>query len=87
MVELAERQPGFIGIESVSREQTGITISYWETLESISAWKRNLEHLGAQKRGKGEWYAGYHIRIAKVEREYTGGELAVDGGESLESSK
>ncbi|TFL05755.1 hypothetical protein BDV98DRAFT_560594 [Pterulicium gracile] len=73
MVKLAEKQPGFIGIESVSTGETGMTVSYWETLQSISAWKRNLEHLGTQKRGRREWYAGYHIRIAKVEREYARG--------------
>ena len=44
MVELAARQPGFLGVES-AREELGITISYWTDLDSIKAWKRNAEHL------------------------------------------
>jgi heme-degrading monooxygenase HmoA len=52
---------------------TGITISYWEDQASIKSWKANLEHLLAQKKGKKEWYLHYDIKIAKVEREYSGG--------------
>lgn len=69
MAELAARQPGFLGLES-AREQIGITVSYWTDLESIRAWKRNVDHQVAQKRGKRDWYAAYRVRIARVEREY-----------------
>ena len=48
MVELAEQQPGFLGVES-AREDVGITVSYWADLESIKHWKANSEHLDAQK--------------------------------------
>jgi heme-degrading monooxygenase HmoA len=69
MVELASKQPGFLGMES-AREDVGITVSYWEDLESIKMWKRNLEHLAAQKLGKEVWYQSYKTRIARVERDY-----------------
>lgn len=69
MVELAAEQPGFLGVES-AREAIGITVSYWRDLESISAWKRNAEHREAQRLGRSQWYAGFRLRIAKVEREY-----------------
>jgi len=69
MVELAAQQPGFLGIESV-RENLGITVSYWDSLESIKQWKANLEHKEAQKSGRERWYSSYSVRIAKVEREY-----------------
>ncbi len=69
MVELAARQPGFLGIES-AREGLGITVSYWESLEAIAAWKRNAEHLVAQRRGREEWYSGFALRVCKVERAY-----------------
>ncbi len=39
MVELAKHQPGFIGLES-ARSEIGITVSYWESLEAIKAWKK-----------------------------------------------
>ncbi|WP_105200417.1 antibiotic biosynthesis monooxygenase family protein [Pseudoalteromonas sp. T1lg10] len=69
MVELAEQQPGFLGVES-AREEVGITVSYWADLESIKNWKRNMEHLAAQKLGREKWYAAFKLRIAKVERDY-----------------
>ncbi|WP_105254038.1 antibiotic biosynthesis monooxygenase family protein [Pseudoalteromonas sp. T1lg75] len=69
MVELAEQQPGFLGVES-AREEVGITVSYWADLESIKNWKHNMEHLAAQKLGRKKWYASFKLRIAKVERDY-----------------
>jgi heme-degrading monooxygenase HmoA len=69
MVVLAAQQPGFLGIESV-RENLGITVSYWNSLEAIKNWKANLEHKEAQKAGRERWYSSFKIRIAKVEREY-----------------
>ena len=71
MVELAALQPGFLGAESVrDAEGLGITVSYWEDEAAIAAWKQQAEHRLAQERGKRDWYAGYRIRIAKVERAY-----------------
>jgi len=69
MVELASRQPGFLGVESV-REELGITISYWSDLESIKNWKANAEHLEVQRMGRKTWYSNYRTRIALVERDY-----------------
>lgn len=72
MVELAREQPGFIGVES-ARDAIGITVSYWKDLEAIRNWKRNGEHLLAQEKGRSDWYKGYTVRIAVVEREYSFG--------------
>ena len=71
MVELAQKQPGFLGIESV-RNKTGfgITVSYWDSLENIALWKSHLEHLEAQKLGKKKWYSNFKVRISKVEKDY-----------------
>jgi heme-degrading monooxygenase HmoA len=69
MLELAAQQPGFLGVES-AREGVGITVSYWADLESIKAWKQEVEHLAAQERGQAVWYKAYKVRIAKVERDY-----------------
>jgi heme-degrading monooxygenase HmoA len=72
MVELAEQQPGYLGVES-ARETSGfgITVSYWASIESISAWKANTEHKIAQETGMRDWYDHYEIRIARVERAYS----------------
>ena len=69
METLAKEQPGYLGIES-AREELGITVSYWESLEAIKNWKENLEHSYARKLGREKWYEKYHLRIAKVERDY-----------------
>lgn len=69
MAELAKQQPGYLGYES-AREELGITVSYWDSLEAIKNWKKNTEHLVAQSRGRKEWYANYKTRICKVERDY-----------------
>jgi heme-degrading monooxygenase HmoA len=71
MVELAAKQPGYLGRES-AREANGLglTISYWRDEASILAWKRDTEHQPAQRAGLQTWYAGYQVRVAKVERAY-----------------
>lgn len=70
MVRLAALQPGYLGHES-ARDTLGITISYWESLETIQQWKVQSDHLLAQKFGREKWYSAYSTRIAKVERDYS----------------
>ena len=69
MEKLAELQEGFLGIES-ARNEVGITVSYWNSLEAITKWKHNLEHTEVRKRGREQWYEHYQLRICKVERDY-----------------
>lgn len=69
MLELAQRQPGYLGAES-ARDQLGITVSYWSSLEAISAWKQQARHVEAQQQGKTRWYENYKTRICLVERDY-----------------
>lgn len=69
MAASAAQQPGYLGVES-AREEVGITVSYWASLEAISAWKQNSAHLMAQKLGRENWYAEYKTRICRVERDY-----------------
>ena len=71
MEELASVQPGFIGMESARDSQLGITVSYWESIEAIEAWKNHAVHRLAQQKGKEEWYQNYTVRISKVERAYS----------------
>lgn len=72
MAELAAKQLGYLGIESVRGEDgVGITLSYWASEQAIHDWKRLAAHLEAQKRGHARWYADFSLRVAKVERAYT----------------
>ena len=68
MLELATSQPGFLGIESVrDADGHGITVSYWDSLESIRRWGRDAEHRIAQAGGRSKWYAAYRLRVCRVE--------------------
>jgi heme-degrading monooxygenase HmoA len=71
MFLLAAKQPGYLGHESVSEREAGITVSYWTDHTTAAAWKQVAEHLVAQQRGQDVWYADYTVRIATVERAYT----------------
>jgi heme-degrading monooxygenase HmoA len=69
MVELASKQNGFLGVESARDEGLGITVSYWDSLESIKKWKENAAHKVAQEKGKSIWYEKFALRVSKVERQ------------------
>lgn len=71
MMQLAAEQPGYLGVESTrDADGFGITVSYWESLEAIAAWRANAEHQIAQAMGKSTWYEHYELRVARVERAY-----------------
>lgn len=73
--EMALVQPGCLGAESAyDADGFGFTLSYWKDEESILAWKRNADHMAAQRMGRERWYAHYEIRVARVERAYSGPE-------------
>ncbi|MEM7187744.1 MAG: antibiotic biosynthesis monooxygenase [Bacteroidota bacterium] len=69
MEALAREQPGFLGFEH-ARDQLGISISYWRSLDDIATWKGHMEHLKAQHLGQEQWYQWYRVRICLVERDY-----------------
>jgi heme-degrading monooxygenase HmoA len=68
IVNIVSKQKGFLGAESVrDKDGFGMTISYWNSLESINEWKYNVPHMKAKDMGKKMWYSKYMIRICKVE--------------------
>jgi heme-degrading monooxygenase HmoA len=70
MVQLASEQPGFLGVESArGADGVGITVSYWDSLDSIRRWREHAEHRLAQRDGKAKWYAKYCLRVCRVEDE------------------
>ena len=67
MVWLAQRQPGFLGVESVRGDDgIGITVSYWVDRQAFANWRQHAEHLAAQALGRQEFYNWYRIRVAEV---------------------
>lgn len=70
MMELAEQQPGFLGVESVRQGRLGITVSYWRDESSIQAWKAHAEHTAVRAEGRRRWYQDFQLRACRVERAY-----------------
>src|SRR5262245_59280203 len=70
MAELAAEQPGFLGIESArGADGVGITVSYWDSEESIRLWREHAEHRVAQALGRRRWYGRFRLRVGRVERD------------------
>lgn len=66
-----QKTPGFLGKESYREDSgKGVTISYWESQKAIEHWKKNTQHLLAQRYGKDHAYSSYELKICKVERAY-----------------
>ena len=74
MEHLAKQQSGYLGMDS-ARNDVGITVSYWESIEAIKRWKQQSDHLQAQLKGRQDWYSWYNVKICKVEREYEFGSI------------
>ena len=70
ILELAKRQPGFLGIEAAGDNDLSIAVSYWDSDESIRAFEQLAEHLVIQERGHDTYYMSYKVRVARVERDY-----------------
>lgn len=67
-LSLAMKQPGLLGYEGV-RAGMGISVSYWDSLEAIRAWKEHPEHKLLQQK-EHLWFRESKIRICRVERDY-----------------
>lgn len=68
-MEIAVKQPGFLGYESVNNNNKGIFISYWQSKEAIENWRINATHLMAKSQAK-KWYKRYLSQICFVENSY-----------------
>ena len=68
IAKLAKKQDGFLGLESIRDPSgKGITLSFWQDMQSIEKWKNHPDHLAAKKQGKEKWYKDYSLIISKVE--------------------
>ena len=75
MMEAAASMDGYLGVEATrDGDGVGITVSYWRDENAIAAWRAHAKHALAQKLGRERWYEHYELRVARVERAYSGPE-------------
>ncbi len=71
MHELVDGWPGFISLKEYTGEDGEvIDIARFADERSLEAWRREPEHLDAQRRGREEFYERYRIQAARVIRDY-----------------
>ena len=71
MDELAARQEGYIGVDSVrGADGLGITVSYWTDDASAKAWRDHPDHAAIRAAGRDRWYSDYSLHVAQVTRSY-----------------
>jgi len=70
MRALAFERYGCLGFNAVTEGRQEIAVSYWPNLSAIAEWRKNAEHLAAQKQGQSKWYRHYKVEVAEVVRQY-----------------
>ena len=50
--------------------RSGVTVSYFKSLEAISQWRQLDEHKVAQQLGRDSFYEEYSIEVCEVLRDY-----------------
>ena len=69
MDALAATMAGYQGhVSARGSDGFGITVSYWDSLEHIAAFRAHAEHGAAQNAGRAHYYSHYDLRVARVER-------------------
>ena len=69
MVALVSQMPGFLSVKDFSAQDGEfLVLAEFASLESVDAWKAHPEHLVAQRRGREEFFADYHIQVCNVLR-------------------
>ncbi len=62
------RAPGYLGHDSVSSAEGGITISYWRDEASVADWRAHARHSEVRQAGRDHWYRHYRLIVASVMR-------------------
>ena len=72
MERLVVRQPGYQSHFSFRDNETGkgVTVSYFESEESIRQWHQHREHAEAQEFGRTHFYEDFSVEVAEIKRKY-----------------
>ncbi|MFO0749610.1 MAG: GNAT family N-acetyltransferase [Myxococcota bacterium] len=71
MYELASAMPGFISYKDFAAgDGEAVSIVEFESLETLAAWRDHPEHVAAQRLGREQLFAAYHIHVCTPLRSY-----------------
>lgn len=68
------KEKGFVSIErfqSLVDENKLLSLSFWESEDAILNWKKNMDHVSAQKKGRESIFKDYKISVAKINKSYS----------------
>ena len=69
MLETARTMPGFIDYKRFTADDgERLTVVRWQDEETLRAWREHARHRVAQRMGREQWYAEYHIEVADIRR-------------------
>ena len=74
LLETLHQQPGFVHVErfqSLVDEGKILSMSCWESEESIANWRNHADHMIVQAEGRERIFASYRLRVVEVKREYS----------------
>jgi heme-degrading monooxygenase HmoA len=70
MNDIARTMPGYISHKGFYAEDgERVTIVEFEHEEGLRAWRRNPEHVAAQKLARAKYYTHYHVQVCTLDRE------------------
>lgn len=71
MQELASRAPGFVSIKTFTAEDgERVSIVEFDSADDAIAWRKDPEHLEAQRLGRERFYEAYRIQVCAPMRDY-----------------
>lgn len=73
MRRLVEQVDGFISVErfqSLTNPEKLLSISFFETEDAVSEWRKLTEHRAAQSAGRDRIFKDYRLRVLSVIRDY-----------------
>ena len=64
---IVAKQPGFKSAETIHNGEKTISLTYWESEESMHTWATSAEHQETKKKSQeGGWYKYLRLEIAQV---------------------
>lgn len=70
MLATAQTMPGFVDYKHFTADDgERLTIVRWQDEETLRGWREHERHRLAQRLGREQWYAEYHIEVAEVVRD------------------